>query len=283
MPVEVKFPVVRGTQLDLTPNTSRLVTRAMISGLPTSVADDPEVIWQAYSAVTGLGAAYNFNTNVGLTGHSALTLQRLILRGITGNACVADIIHETPSFGGSPVSALLIRNRSFMTSRQANTYVDAAGKRQPIWVRGCVDPSTGDTCKDDYATIAHLHPTRAIQVSGLTYGTPANGGETLFGHVNQGTWQGLPRGYWLVTEWSTDISKYAGYYTYSITALTRETIDWGEIATLRNEKTGKFIKLPSTVEDNVGSAPYNNNLFLDEGATKVGPFPVANLTGIFGI
>lgn len=277
MAESLTIEILDETTLEVTAQTARKVTKFAIGGLTTTDTPDPEVLWRAITYLSGLG--YTFNTP--LAGHTALTLQRIVIKGYTTDGVVGFMYFETPFFGG-PASALIVRRHGGMTQHTSNTFVAAGGARLPIKVAG-ITLADGSKVDEDYADISGLDPLDVLNVTGLTYGAPSGGGVSVRGYVNNATWQGFPAGYWLCTEFDTDISQYQGYYTFAHTAVTRVTKDWGELARLRNDKTGKYVKIDSGDETFLSTAPYTNALNGVPGAVKVGRYPMTYLGSAFGL
>jgi hypothetical protein len=279
------FNLIEDSELESSANATRLVVKGMITGITADSGNDQEILWRALQAC----AAAGYVINAPLAGHGAVELQRIVLRGFTNDGVYVWLYYETPNFGGTPVSALLVRDRQSMVSNRSNSFVDANGKRRPITVRGGtflifqgIDVSNAVTVDSDIATIDALDPCWVIEVSGLTYGARSNSGRSIFGRVNSDNFQGLGPGYWLCTENETDISRYASYFSFSFAAASRVTKDWSEIAFLRSELTGKFIQ-PTDEDINVlNSGDYVNDIVQVDGGTRVGRYPMAAYAPVFG-
>lgn len=278
MAESLTLEILDETTLELTAQTGRKVTKFAIGGLTTTDTPDPEVLWRAWTYLISQG--YAFNAGLSVT-HPTLTLQRVVIRGYTTDGVVGFMYHETPFFGG-PASALIVRRHGGMTQNTSNTYTASGGARLPIVVPG-ITLADGSKVEADYADTGGLEPLDVLNVTGLTYGAPSSGGVSVRGYVNNATWQGYPVGYWLCTEFNTDISQYQGYYTYSHTAVTRVTKDWGEIATLRNEKTGKYVTVAAGDVTSLSTAVYTNGLTSVPGGVKVGRYPMTYLGAAFGL
>jgi hypothetical protein len=279
------FNLIEDGELESTLNVSRFVVKGIISGITADSGNDQEILWRALAACATAGRALNSE----LSGHPGILLQRIVLRGFTNDGCYVWLYYETPNFGGTPVSALLVRDRQTMTSNRSNSFVDANGKRRPIAVRGgtfTVSQGTGASITvkidDDIATLDGLDPCWVVEISGLTYGARSNNGRSIFGRVNSDSFMGLGPGYWLVTENETDISRYQSYFTFSFAAASRVTKDWSEITYLRSELTGKFIKPKDTDINILNGGNYVNDLVQVDGASRVGRYPMAPFAPVFG-
>lgn len=276
------FHVIEGYTYDTTATTQRLEIPGFIDGITTDSDPDPEVIHRAQAAVLAHFGAFG----TALAGHTSLTLQHIVCRGVSNNSCSVRVIFENPFFGGPP-STIILRDRSYLGSITTNTITRVAtNQRFPILVNGgdFVDSDGANVhMKDDYAEITYPRPMRCIQAYALTYGAPANNGQDAVGYVNNATWRGLPIGYWLVSEFETDISRFSGYYTMTAAAVTKITEDWSHLSYLRSERTGKYMKVDQADIDALMAPPYANDTNGITGATRSGPHPLYSLPFVFGI
>src|SRR4051794_37325976 len=119
MPAKFTPELINGTTLELSSvGSSRKIVRGMVENLQVDTATpDPEVIWRAQDAC----AAAGFALGTPLANHPGLVLQRIIIRGFTTDGCIVDLFYEQPVFGFTP-STLIVRKRSFMSERSANTF-----------------------------------------------------------------------------------------------------------------------------------------------------------------
>lgn len=274
MPVEVKFDTIQDSEIDLQlANTSRFVRGAVVTGIAVTVADDQEAL---FKIITALGVTLGQPLSATRTNY---TLQRIVARGFTGDGGRVQLVYETPNTGGLPPSAWLTRYRGYIT--QAST-------KQLLW-----NPATlltvpqitisGRVIPADTPSQNIFVPMRAISLSALIYGALPNNLVDYTAFVNSDTWQGLPRGYWLMAEYGADVSRYAGYYTANATAISRRLKDWSEWSMLVDKHTGDVAAAPADVAT---LASYVYNPGLDAGAgggvIRAQHYPMTSFFSIFG-
>jgi hypothetical protein len=273
---DLTLELLDGNELDATVTSQRKVTPFLISGLAVDSDPDPDVTWNAKQLLADNG--YTLGSN--LSGRTNMILSRIVVRGYTNDGVVGFMVHQSPSFDILSVS--LIRRRSYMAGRSSNTFIDSTGKRRAIKVAAVTDSATGETFKEDYVTIDYPQPMQALQTYTLRFGQPPPPNQ-VFGRVNDGPWNGLPTGYWLMNEYETDQSVYAGYYTVTATAISQVVSPWMFAGILRSQKTGKYY--PTTDPDIASTvAAYVNDLVAVPGAVGVGPYRTsAAFPSTFGI
>lgn len=274
------FQIIEGSQLVDSATSRLLLTRGLITNIQADSDPDPEIIWRAKTACEAAGYVMGSALNVL---HPEMIYQQLVIRGFTNNGCIVELRHETPVFGGA-ATALILRNRSYVSSINTNMYRDTAGNVHGIRVPGIT--IEGEQVGDDLGTISMLKPMRARQVFALTYGQPANGGEDAVGFVNNANWQSKPPGFWLMTEFETDISRYSGYYTMQATAITQVTHPWVYFSTLQSRQTGRYAQIAAAEIANLGNLPYLPGSLTQAtggGMVRVDPYLFANFAAIFGI
>lgn len=220
--------------------------------------------------------------------------------------------YELPQFQGA--TSYVITDDSFeemyTTNLMPGTRAPIKGYWNPTKMRGWVAPkdSQGNEIKippipDDLVSITIPRTVRTIRVTQLRLGRPSPatlppglatpdgffdgiGGttspQTRVSYVNDNIWQGLPKGYWRITGYSSQVSKYDGYYSTVMTAYTKNDEDHSVFAIPVNRLTGK----PALVSDEAmaeaaggeyqyGFKPYN-------GVTRIGPYRTTDFRALFG-
>jgi hypothetical protein len=280
MPATSTFHIIEGSLAEETPQQARIIVNGMIDNLQVDSDPDPEVIVRAITACKSAGYIIG-NAVPGMTTTTTAVLQRILVRGYSNNSCHAQLFYESPTIGG-PASALIVRRRSYLAPHAQNTIQLEDGTRLILAIPAYTDPDTGEVIKGDMANITFLRAMRSISVSGLVYGTAPPVDDDYIGYVNSGTFKGKPTGYWLMSEYETDISRYSGYYTFSCTALTKNTEPWSEYQSLYNTRTHKWLIPPTVGMNALTSAPYAQGATTTGGAIRVDPYPTVNFTPIFG-
>lgn len=105
---------------------------------------------------------------------------------------------------------------------------------------------------------------------------------TAFGGVNDDTWKGLPKGYWLFSEVSGETVDNGITYTYSVTLSTKQVEDWSQLGYMQSD-TGKPILIPASDVSTLRATPYAYSL--DDsvnGLLKVGMHPLVDFSSLFG-
>lgn len=147
---------------------------------------------------------------------------------------------------------------------------------------------------------------RSISVTSMKYGTPSESGgntylispaEVLGGtspprnahnYVNNATWPtdlfpSRPPGFWRVTRHATDMGRYDGYYISHVQATTKTIKDWSFFDILRDDNTGKPVKIDTEDFGALMALPYAPGVIGGiAGGIRVGFFPTTDFTDIFG-
>jgi hypothetical protein len=293
---------------------SRFVRIAMVEGIDvTVVSGSPkyEAMFLAQQAVVAACAASP------LTNHPELILQRILLEAISDTSAIARIIYETVVFGvGIPPSTYVLTDGAMLTTKQTRFIVDANGKRVPIMTSWAPTTNTTGTppVSLDFVPMSLLFPVRTLQVDALTYGRQTNG-QAFLRHVNDNTWPTvepsfpgnppsgptpLPRGFFLLASFVTRQFSTGGYYTLSASAISNVIHDWSEPGVLQDTRTGKYVQPGIDVTESnamveaLFSSQYEFGVIeqIDTtnpnapnrptGLIRVGPFPTADFSGIFG-
>jgi hypothetical protein len=211
----------------------------------------------------------------------------LYLKNIRAKAIGADMARVALTydsvFSSETSSAYLIRTRSYLTTYETNML---PGTRVPIRIDLYADPDHGfNVVPADNVTFRFQRPMRSIEVSGLKFGAPPTDDkyEKNIGYANAGPFRGLARGYWVLTDGGVDLSRYKGFYTWNLSALTRNTEDWSETGILRDSRTGKFVNvLPADIAALL-ALPYDYGIIgKRNGIIRVGPYPVTDFATLFG-
>lgn len=275
MPAVVNWDTIQDSEIDLQlTTTSRFVRGATVTGIDVTATSDQEAL---FKIITALGVTLGQPLSATRTNY---ILQRIVARGFTGDGGRVQAVYETPNFGGLPPSAWLVRRRGYAT--QASTKFLLWNPGTPLTIPQIT--ISGRIIPADTPAQNVFVPMRAVNLSALIYGALPASITDYTCYANDATWQGLPRGYWLLSEYGYDVSRYAGYYTASVTALSRVLKDWSEWSMLIDKHTGNAAAVPGA--DLTALAGYTYNPGIDAGASggviRAQHYPVTSYSSIFG-
>lgn len=207
-----------------------------------------------------------------------LRFRRLQVLPVAFNA--ARVLATFDTNNGGLLTSYIIRDDAFVQQVRTNM---VPGTREPIVVSWTATaPATGSVPADNITFDVPL-PVRAITVTSLNLGAPPTGYQEAVGYVNDATWYGKPVGYWLLTRFRSDVSKYQGSYAIEATAMSRNYADWSETGTLVNKLTGKYVTVDPTEITNMNALTYSRGIiYPGNGVVRVGPHPTTNFSTIFG-
>lgn len=193
-----------------------------------------------------------------------------------------NLVYST-DIGGDP-SAYIIRDRSYM----AQVQTQRIGNQ---WIQVAYEPYEGaspdESIPADNVTMNIWRPMRQLQVTRLLAGEPDDSIRNAIGTVNNAPWRGLGIGYWLQMEISTDYARYGNYYSLQMGALSLVHQDWSTFGVLRSQMTGKYVVVPNSVLASLTGGDYTYGITYPNGdptmgVVKVGPYPLADFTAIYG-
>jgi hypothetical protein len=299
----VTLNLLDGAQVEQEGPFRRSTHVALIEGIDTS--DDWLVMHRAIEALAG-------NTPPVKVGDfhpsgDGTQLWRLRVIPFRDDAVRVVLTFEKPLLNWTP-TAYVIRDRGYMTEWETEFLFGS--KRQPLFlVHEYETVFTSPIDKDkttlrsrmtDAARHRALRPMKVLNVSGLKYGTPPAAIKNSLGYVNDATWQGLDKGYWLMMDYQTDVAKFAGYYTYSASAITKIREDWGEPSMLRDHLAGKLVQIDpdakraAQLAEDFMKQPYEYGMkqltttdsvsgtTLMKGLGKIGDYETTSFSAIFG-
>jgi hypothetical protein len=326
----VTLDIVPGTLIDTPAGSTllpkRFIRMAGIDGIDvSSITGSPkyEAMFVAQTQILNAAAASP------ITNHPEYVLMRIVIQPDpnSDSSATAQLIYETAQFGaGQPPSTFVITDKSALTTRQTH-YIPGINRKQKISLAWEPHPDKPyePGVPEDLVTISILFPMRVMTIDALIYGRPTEG-QDFVGYVNGALWPTLPggafpnlifeygdatfptasrlqkdKGFWLLTEYATQRSRYSGYFTLSAQAQSRVIEDWSECIQLRDKKTGRFVQISKTIDLGdaiiaaLMAAPYqygivrgtpqpgnNDNMTRNVGVARVGPYPSTDFVQIFG-
>lgn len=207
---------------------------------------------------------------------SGRRLRRIRVEPISYNLSRVFMIYERPNPLFDP-SIYVIRDDSYMASKQTNIL---PGSNKPIratWT----DPNDPNNAITDNVLMSLLMPMRAITVTRTVYGTPPADLRTNIGRVNSVDWEGLPPGYWLLNRLVSDLVRYGGSYTFTASAITKNSEDWSEYGVLR-DNAGRYVQFSQADLTALRTMSYAYDVIPKNGIVKVGPYKTVAFGAIFG-
>lgn len=262
-----------------------VLRRAMRTGVvseidvqPGASGRDPLVISKART-VTGLPTRGD-----GHPADSGCVCKYVSLSPWSNNTVKALCFYERPdaNFSG-PTNTFVIRDN---TSVVAETTQLLPYSRTPI--RVTYQPP-GAPLKNISANVTVLIPHRELIAEGVVDLTKKLQLESAVGTVNDNTFRGLPRAYWLYSQLSSatatsDFSNPSGDRWYvQCTLATKNFEDWSTYAPYQ-QPDGTFIEVSQATIDAIKNATYTPN-FINRsatgGLTRVMPYFVANFPLLF--
>lgn len=169
--------------------------------------------------------------------------------------------------------------QSYVTNRLPGT---KKALNVPIWR----DPNNKfNKVPQDLAFGTFSYSMREIEISGMKQGAapPPGTYDGVVNYANDADFFDRPPGYWVITRGSQDFSKYAGFWKYSLAAVTKNIEDWSEWFTLFNRKSGLYVTIPPNEEDQCRQKPYSyGEIYAFRGLLRIGPFPTTDFNALFG-
>lgn len=255
-----RFPA----QIDETGTQSRFMERVFVEGIEITPGSEGDVLFDAKAAIVDeVGATFG-----------NYWLQQITLESTGMDNAVALLRWGIDGFGGTPSTAVITES-TLLTGRTVN-YIPGIGKAFRIASVGGVPADVG--------TAEILLPHRLVQVNVLTAGElPEDQGEKV-GKVNETEWRGLPKGYWLVSDHTTNVSKYTGYYSRRLAAVSRVVEDWSLRFFFRNPD-GTYAQVLDATYTAVNALDYAYGEIYDtaeSGISRHGPYPLTDFEEFFG-
>ena len=269
-------------------NPHRRVRTGIIKNIPVNTSTPDYAVLEKALAASGMPAMGDL-----MPGYSNMFLSHIRIIPAAYKTCRVLLTYEENTW---PVAtAYVLRDRSYLAQRQTEFL---PGTKQVIEVafKGTRTISTVDengnpisaavdeVIARDKVAMNLLLPMRQINATAIVFGDVPDDIQDLIGKVNNATWRGKDKGYWLITELETDVTRYKGYFTYSVTAMTKVNEDWSEYGVLVNHLTGRYAPIKQSDVDDLVADPYSYGITApaDSGIVKVCPYEEADYNGILG-
>lgn len=273
MAVSIHLAKVDGARLSAESLRRELVVPGWADDVDVTGTSDSEVLLNLLDA----GGFPAFGS--GLVGHPGYFLARVNMQASSSKfrRVYFDLVFSTDA--GGDVNAYIIRDRTGLAQIQTQKI---GGK----WLR--MDYlKDGVALPKDNLTIIVQRPMRSFQVTRIIAGEPSDTIRNAVGKANNATWKGLPVGYWLLTEVSTDLARYGGYYQLTISASTKVSEDWSTFGVMQNKNDGKFITATNAQLAALIATGYSYDITYADGSilsgvAKVGPYDLVDFSTVFG-
>jgi hypothetical protein len=194
---------------------------------------------------------------------SSMVLTGLVIKGLPSfDATDVLLRYETPT--GFPGTALIYETDSSLQPAQRDKY---PGSNLPIFIgwqgrasAGGAEEPVSQVIALDTAPFAYLRPIIRVSATLIRAGflddTTTQANADSIGVVNDKPWMGRPIGSWLMTDYKSTVSRYAGTYSVRASAIRKKGEDWRVLDVLRSRTTGKIATPDSTKISQTLALPY---------------------------
>lgn len=311
---------VRNAQLEVLPDTRRLIRTGYAKNLDLTDVPDAEALLKVMDIAemptmrSALSASY---PNLVLERVRVYTVSE---EGKRRARLELEYIEDPGEF--TPTSFII--RRSTRVTQVTSPFIP--GTKTPIVIgfsSGSNDTEGNPITQllSDIVPMTFFRPARAVSVTALRYGHPTGDAEDHVGKVNDNPWpQGdvelrssfttaslaaagapssatsqLPKGYWMLSAYESQYDQNRGMSLVTAEAISRIFEDWSEIATLRNQTTGRYPFGQMSVADrtaimsSVTAAAYSHGVIYPtgepstyKGIARIGPAPTVNFHNLFG-
>lgn len=279
MSVSIHIAKVAGTQLQTSATRTEYVLPGWADNVDVAGSPDVEVLIQLLSDASfpRLGSALSATYP-----NLKLTNVRMLASSTKYRRVDFDLIYSANSTD-SVVGASIIRDRSQVV--QVTT--DRVGDH---WIVLQYKKPFDEPVKPDTQLVEVLVPARTLEVTRVVAGKPEESSRNNIGMVNNATWCGLPKGYWMVNSVGSDLVRYQGYYTYTLSAASKVHEDWSQVLKLWNKENGKYVDVSDEVLAALMAVDYAYGLTYPAtddatdvaGAARLGYYKLADFTTLFG-
>jgi hypothetical protein len=220
-------------------------------------------------------------------GNPYLRVVRQIVRGIANDQCRVEVVYETPQFGGgvvTPGGAFILTDSTSLVSERVQ--IDGSGKPLLVKIGGGL---LGDLtfAPAQQITLDKLSPIRVIALTGTVEASTQQMDNCRFsiGRVNNATWAGLGRGYWLCSQFDSETQDLGASYQVRAQFMTHQHRDWKSYGFWKNavgELDQQTIDAAFATEAMIAAAYTFQQNYATHGAMTVGLYDFADFGAIFG-
>jgi hypothetical protein len=246
----------------------------MIYDLDTTL--DPKLILASGLVATGMPAE-----GTAWDPYPSAILTRKVIDTIPGINYKAKLIltyeQPGPSSGGI-VTFVLTRSKQLI-----NTETELHPKnKEPMRYRWFNPSHTADRKPYTNARLPYLKPLKSLIATGYIIGGLPAGLDAAFGTVNNATWQGYPKGYWLFTGDDDTTQDFGASFNVRLEFLTRATEDWSEWSVFKDSYGNSLPVDPADTAALQGAAYSYGFDRSKNGILKAGLYDLKNFNTLFG-
>jgi hypothetical protein len=218
-------------------------------------------------------------------GNPYLRVVRQIVRGIANDQCRVEVVYETPQFGGgvvTPGGAFILTDSTSLVSEQVQ--LDGSGKALMVKL-GLAEALA--FIPGQQLTMSRLSPLRVIALTGTVEASTQqmDNCRMAIGRVNNQTWAGLDRGYWLCSQFDSETQDLGESYQVRAQFTTHQYRDWKSYGFWKNA-VGELEQETTTAQgdtENMMKAGYVfGQTYGSHGFMTVGFYDFADFGAIFG-
>lgn len=283
--------IAEGARVETSPTDLRITRVCLAENIPTT---NPRALLSTALGMDGLPRYNEIHPEF-----PQASVRRFVVTP-TGepNSAWIDVIYETPGPMSGEYGLWYVRDET--TVHQEMWGVDWNGESivaeftpPAAAVTPGFSPVAGGAKKIPFALeVPRLVPMRTITVAGYLRTPPSGRMLYTLGSVNQKTWFGLPKGFWLCTGLRADahltskkLKNDAGIQAkgigISMTFISRVYRDWREYGFYRDFQN-KLTEIDRSVVGDLVKIGYRQDQIRKEKVTVVGLYPMADFRDIFG-
>lgn len=272
--MRLRLDTVANAEADVGGGRSRVSRGFAVLDLDTT--NPAEVLLRAV-AMTGMPRRLDMLSPA----YPSYKLQRYALRAIRGKIALGRLIYETPP---GPEGSL---DETF-SAEDVTTLSTGTTQLQPVTMEElrisfASTGTTADLDAGETATVNFPVPLRSLVLSGLFSSPPDYVLLQAIRHVNDATWMGFPRGYWLYTGIRVQFDNSSQKYAVTATLTSKCEEDWSTYVAVRNPADGKFARVPLSLTNTLKAQQYEFGIRNQKsGLLKTGLYRAANFPAIFG-
>lgn len=265
---------VRDASITVVKGKYTAVRTGTVYDLDTSLA--PNLILASALAATGMptdGSAW-------APYPAAILTNRLIdtIPGINYKAKLR-LTYEQPGPGSGGIATFVLTR----SKQLVNTVTELHPKdKAPMRYRWFNPSNTADRKPYTNARLPFLKPLKSLIATGYISGALPAGLDSAFGTVNNATWQGYPKGYWLFTG-DDDVSQdFGASFNVRLEFLSRVTEDWSEWSVFQDSYGNSLPVNPADTAALKGMAYSYGFDRSKNGILKAGLYDLSNFNALFG-
>jgi hypothetical protein len=251
-------------------------------------SDNATVIADVYEKIRNSGNAFGSSH----PRFKQLGLTRIPITPLGAGQFRYQLIYELTNPGSFGATSAYITEEGSTIQNYTTTFMPGTREAIRVDYKGLTRANTGfggtiilpgQPIQEDFVPMNLVRPVRTIRVTQVKFGRPKGDISSYVGYVNQDQWKGLPRGYWMLMEYTTRANRMEGFYTTSATAYSKNLEDWSETGVLVNSITGKKAKIKDADIETVKKFKYEpQKIVRYDGLVHVMPYPWTSFRALLG-